>query len=118
MSAALLLAGLLMVTPAWEPGPDDPVCEPGQVTWVDHCAQGQLPDEVIGRQIDVDPAAGEPVELAHTGSRVLPLLMLAFGLVVVGGLLVLVERDARRGEDDVLDEVLAEALRTRKAMTE
>ncbi len=44
----MVLAGLGV----WVPGPDDPVCEPGQVVEVDHCSQGQLPEERIGRQID------------------------------------------------------------------
>lgn len=31
------------------PGPDSPVCDPGQSPSVDGCAQGQLPEETTGR---------------------------------------------------------------------
>lgn len=31
------------------PGPDSQVCGPGQTPAVDGCAQGQLPEETIGR---------------------------------------------------------------------
>jgi len=50
MIAALVLAAGL----AFVPGPDDPTCEPGQSIEADHCAQGQLPGERIGRVIDGD----------------------------------------------------------------
>ncbi len=88
---------------AWVPGPDDPVCEPGQVVEVDHCAQGMLPEETIGRQIDpvepapvVDPAA-LPVAtvLAETGTS-LEGWVLA-GVLVVSG--VGMVRVARRGRE-------------------
>ncbi len=89
---------------AWVPGPDDPVCEPGQVVEVDHCSQGMLPEERIGRQIDpveppapvVDPAA-LPVAtvLAETGTS-LEGWVLA-GVLVVSG--VGMVRVARRGRE-------------------
>ncbi|OJV76562.1 MAG: hypothetical protein BGO37_10965 [Cellulomonas sp. 73-92] len=55
----ILIAAALIAGPTATPGPDSPVCEPGQVSWVDGCAQPQLPGEVIGRQID--GPNGEPL---------------------------------------------------------
>lgn len=53
-----------------EPNADSPVCEPGQVSQIDNCTQGQLPEETIGRDlddptvVDIDPpyVAIDPVE--------------------------------------------------------
>lgn len=35
--------------PVPAPGPDSPVCDAGQSPAVDGCAQGQLPEETLGR---------------------------------------------------------------------
>ena len=92
------------------PGPNDPVCETGQSVQVDHCAQGQLPGEVIGRQIDAPPAptptaATDPASivlaptvpaavapvpsthLAHTGVPAVPYLAVSATLIGAGVLL-------------------------------
>lgn len=99
MSAALLLALALFV-----PGPDDPVCEPGQSPAVDRCAQGQLPDEMVGREVgeppvdEPPPAPAEVVQspaattLARTGPVELFYVLAGLGLVATGGVLVRVVR--------------------------
>lgn len=38
----LIISGLLLT---WTPGPDDPMCEPGQIVEIDFCAQGSVPGE-------------------------------------------------------------------------
>jgi hypothetical protein len=93
---ALLFAVALFV-----PGPGDPVCEPGQSVEVDHCAQGQLPGETIGREIDAPPVelavlpqsttpatpTTIPAEhLAYTGVPVAPYGAAAVALVAAGSL--------------------------------
>lgn len=113
---ALALAAVLYA-PSWTPGPDDPVCEPGQMVAVDHCAQGQLPGETTGRAIDpapvtVSPAAVPPAPaavpvaprrgtvrvLAETGVPVAPYAAVAAGMIAAGaGLLVARRRAAREG---------------------
>ena len=104
----------LAMAPAWEPGPNDPVCEPGQVVEVDHCAQGQLPGERIGRETGDGPyppayeqpptpattpaasaPAAPPIELAFTGVQEWPTAIVAALLMVGGSGLVLI---ARRGQ--------------------
>jgi LPXTG-motif cell wall-anchored protein len=56
------------------------VCEPGQVVEVDHCDQGQLPEERIGRQIDgsngeryvvlgIDPSGNDILGLVATSPQ-------------------------------------------------
>ncbi len=103
-AAALLLMAALFV-----PGPSDPVCVPGQSVEVDHCAQGQLPGETVGRELDPatpapsdlpaaeldagspipEPGIGEPApvradELAHTGVPGLPYALTAAALIALG----------------------------------
>jgi hypothetical protein len=117
--AVLALAAVLYVspTPSWTPGPDDPVCEAGQSVQVDHCAQGQLPGEVIGREIGpgtvpqpvpaVDPTSivlvptvADPTPhpkartLAHTGVPTGPYLAMSGALIGAG---VILRRRATRG---------------------
>ncbi|MBN9328089.1 MAG: hypothetical protein BGO38_07020 [Cellulomonas sp. 73-145] len=117
---ALALAALLYVTPSpsWTPGPDDPVCEPGQSVQVDHCAQGQLPTETTGREYDPAPApspaaialphlpaaapgAPSPARpsvrvLAQTGVPLAPYAAVGALLVGSGAMLVRVSRRASR----------------------
>jgi hypothetical protein len=68
------------------PGPNDPVCDPaaGVVT---ECAQGQLPGEVIGREIGTEPAPAPARHLASTGVPTLPYLVVSAGLIGAGVLL-------------------------------
>lgn len=117
---ALALAALLYTgptpAPSFTPGPDDPVCEPGQSVQVDHCAQGQLPGETAGREYDpapavtISPAAVPPASaavpvaprrvtvrvLAETGVPVAPYAAAAAAMIATGaGLLVARRRAAR-----------------------
>jgi LPXTG-motif cell wall-anchored protein len=113
----ILIAAALMAGPTATPGPDSPACEPGQVSWVDGCAQPQLPGEVIGRQIDgpngeplvvvgLDANGGQILApaptpapltvLAHTGVPTAPYAAVAGALIAAGaGLLVVRRRSAR-----------------------
>ncbi len=105
----ILFAAVLAIAPAWTPGPTDPVCEPGQVSWVDHCYQGQLPGEVIGRETGDGPfpsavqtspapatspglAPATATQLAHTGVRTAPYLVASGSLIAGGSGLVLIRR--------------------------
>lgn len=97
------MIGLVLAAALFVPGPDDPVCEVGQVPAVDHCAQGQLPEETIGRELDPVPVpgtasipgsgigdpAGVPV-LAHTGLVETRYLQGSAALIVAGAALRLV----------------------------
>ncbi len=90
------------------PGPNDPVCESWQTVEVDHCVQGQLPEETIGRQMDEPaPAPTEPPDpgfrnpgsprLAHTGVVEQRYIQGAGVLIVSGAILRLTaSRRARR----------------------
>jgi len=108
LAVAMILAG-----PTWTPGPNDPVCQPGQVVEVDHCSQGQLPGEVVGRQIDgpspsasqTPPAPTTPPEpapaahltvLAYTGVPEGPYAAVGFGALLAGAGAVAASRRACR----------------------
>lgn len=99
------MIALMFAVALFIPGPGDPVCEAGQSVQVDHCAQGQLPGEVVGREIDepsapsADPAAivleaTTPIavtpaparHLAHTGVPMAPYLV-ASGVLIGAGVL-------------------------------
>lgn len=55
----LILAASLYFTP----NSDSPVCEAGQVSEIDDCTQGQLPEETIGREYEpTDEASQLPNE--------------------------------------------------------
>ena len=67
------LAAVLMT---WTPGPDDPVCEPGQTVEIDHCAQGQLPEETIGRVItDENGVNWEVIAIGVNGKPILQMVL-------------------------------------------
>ncbi|MBN9327638.1 MAG: hypothetical protein BGO38_07825 [Cellulomonas sp. 73-145] len=122
---ALALAALLYAAPSpnWTPGPDDPVCEPGQSVQVDHCAQGQLPGETTGRETTpaptnppADPTAvvlpaapvaqeptapvvGRPAQLAETGVPAGPYAAIAAAMIAAGAGLLQVRRRRAAQED-------------------
>lgn len=95
-----MIALALGLALAFAPGPDDPVCEPGQTVEVDHCVQGQLAGETTGRELDepapspidlpVLPPAGDvaPAQrtytLAATGVPTAPYVAIATALVGAG----------------------------------
>ncbi len=87
----ILIAAALAAGPSATPGPDSPVCEPGQVSWVDGCAQPQLPGETVGREIGDGPfppaAETSPAAvtvLAYTGVPEGPYAAAAAGLILTG----------------------------------